>query len=269
MITLRTFKHLLPRARAWSLTSSNNLRSFFVGLVGHYDAIRAFIDLVWLDGRPQSTRELLEHEEDYALMDTGLTEQQRRDRLAARIRALGGQSPRYLQDSLRDAGFDVYIHEWWWPDVSMSPDGMTLARNPLVYLRRSQNESTLTNECGEAIAECGEATAECGETSNPAGYPLVNRYTSTKTDSRALCGETLMECGDTSAECGYYLELKTQEKEYVVPIDPDTFPFYVYIGGETFPEFATIDSKRKEEFETLCLELFPLQLWGGMLINYS
>lgn len=355
MSFFRAYQHLLPRAKAWRLTIDKNLRNFFLGLSQFPADIREFYDLIWVDRKAQETRQLAEMETEYGLREVGLTEQQRRDRLESRIKALGGQSPRYIQDTLQGEGFNVYVHEWWWPDppdtIDITGTGTALdgryypvgemngksywtntgtefgsrqiywnltmwecvivsfptsetwthptstddnppktgwsisnlaspaptldyvdpitTRNPLLYLRRNQNEVDYINECGEAVAECGEPTAECGESSQPTGYPLVNRYISTKADTRSLCGEAQMECGEADAECGDFLSLVTQEKEYSVPIQPETFPYYLYIGGEVFPNKATIDSKRKEEFEELCLRICPLQLWLGMLIDYS
>jgi hypothetical protein len=346
------FKHVLPRARAWRLTIDKQLRQFFEGLAPVGDDAKEYYDGIYQDIDPQTTRCIGLWEKEFALPDTGMTEQERRDRLDSAWKALGGQSPRYIQDTLQNAGFDVYIHEWWWPEVPLiitvsgtgtavdgdynffgifegrpqwqkadtlgditysmlfnawrvenldngeyflHPDNTTelppktgwgigsdsspaptleyndplSARNPLLYLRRGQNLVTYVIECGEALAECGEATAECGETLEPVGYPLVNKFIQTKTDTRSLCGESEMECGELSAECGDFLTISNAPKEYIVSGDPDTFPYYLYFGGETFPDVVTIDSKRRDEFESLCLKICPCQQWLGMLINYS
>ena len=115
--------HLLPNARAWRLTITKTLRSFFEGLTYIWTDPREFIDLVWKDIDPATTRELDMWEEQFDLPNRGLTESERRDRLAAAWKASGGQSPRYLQDTLQAAGFEVYIHEWWDPaDVEWRND---------------------------------------------------------------------------------------------------------------------------------------------------
>ena len=140
MFGLDTFRHLIPRARAWSLTKDKTLRSFFDGVAGEPIEARNFIDKIYEDRDPALTRALSAYEQQFALPASGLTDTQRRDRLAAAWSALGGQSPRYIQDILQAAGFDVYVHEWWVPSVahpsggSVNNDVSPVARNPLTYI---------------------------------------------------------------------------------------------------------------------------------------
>lgn len=108
------FKHLLPRARAWRITIDKTLRQFFEGLAAAtVDDTKENFDNLYSDLDPQQTRDLPAWEAQFALPDTGLTEQERRDRLEATWEATGGQSPKYIQDTLQNAGFPVYVHEWW------------------------------------------------------------------------------------------------------------------------------------------------------------
>lgn len=120
----RQFQHLLPRSEAWRTTVEKQLRQFFeaLGESPTGDAVE-FVDDVWLDIFPQTTRELELWETQFALSGTG-TEQERRDILEARWQAQGGQDPRYIQDILQVAGFPVYVHEWW------SGDGVTYVDSP-------------------------------------------------------------------------------------------------------------------------------------------
>ncbi len=136
---LRIFKHVMPRAKAWRITIDKKLRQFFQGLTGLGEDARAHIDEVWLDIFPQTTRDLSSWEQQWGLPTTTLTDQERRDRLDGAWKALGGQSPAYLQETLRVAGFDVYVHEWW---------GMSR-----VY----------ATACGEPLAIAGDPAAACGD----------------------------------------------------------------------------------------------------------
>ena len=117
----RVYEHLLPKARAFHTFSGKRLTQLFEGLVSLPEDARKYFDDVYLDVFPQTTRELDAWEEQFGLPDTGLTEQQRRDRVEAAWKALGGQDPRYIQDTLQAAGFDVYVHEWWDPDNIFHP----------------------------------------------------------------------------------------------------------------------------------------------------
>ena len=233
---LNIFKHLLPNARAWQITINSQLREFFDGLSNSAIAVdvKTFFDGVFVDIDPQETRDLTSWENQFALRDTGLTDQERRDRLAAAWQAVGGQDPRYIQDTLQAAGFDVYIHEWWVPGTEPAIDSPAAAtpRDPSTVL--SGGTIFYLNECDEALAQCGEALAECGERTSPIGYPLVNK--------------------DGSV--------------YIISLIPADWPYYLYIGGVIFGDAAQVDPKRKEEFEDLCLKICPAQQWLGIIVEY-
>lgn len=270
MIFLRIFKHLLPNARAWRITVDKKLRQFFEGLSGVGSDAKTFFDGVWLDIFPETTREISAWEQQFGLRDTGITEQERRDRLDATWKALGGQDPRYIEDTLRANGFDVYVHEWWEPGTEPAPGvkQCVTPRNPLQWLRREFTGVSLLVECGEPLAQCGETFAEAGNSLFPLGYPLVNKVFETIPDLLTLCGEALVECGEPEALCGNYFQFRELLREYIVPIDPAKWPYFLYIGGETFGTLAQVDPKRRDEFEALCLKICPAQQWLGILVEY-
>lgn len=270
MTFLRIFKHLLPNARAWRITVDKRLREFFSGLSGVGEEAKTFFDGIWLDVFPETTRELDVWEQQFGLRDTGLTEQQRRDRLDATWKAIGGQDPKYIQDTLRANGFDVYVHEWWEPGTEPIPGvkQCVTPRNPLMYLRREFTGVTLLVECGEPLAQCGEPFAGAGNSLQPRGYPLVNKVFETVPDFIALCGEPAAECGEPDIECGNYFQFREDLREYIVPRDPAKWPYFLYIGAETFGGIAQVDPKRKDEFEALCLKICPAQQWLGILVEY-
>ncbi len=273
MMWLPIFKHLLPHAKAWRLVIDRALRQFFVGLSDAPEDAQAYQDGVWLDYRPQSTSKLDAWEDQFALMRSGLSEQERRDRLSGTWKALGGQDPRYLQDTLQAAGFEVFVHEWWEPTGgtvaggSVDGDVVPVVRNPLLVINNGQ--ATFVTECGEALAECGEALAECGETSDPVGYPLVNKITSSVRNLTVLAGEALAECGETLAECGEFDGFTTTQREYDIPVDTGLWPFFLYIGDEAYPDPATLPAGRRDEFEALCLKICPAEQWLGIIVQYT
>jgi len=260
---LRIIKHLLPTGRAWRLTPDKPLRSFFEGLTGLGEDSREFIDRAYFDLYPATTRDLDAWDVQFALPDVGLDEQGRRDRLDGAWKAFGGQDPRYIQDTLQAAGFDVYVHEWW------DPNSPPTSRDPRAYLTQTTGSPRYVVECGEALAECGEALAEAGESNEPQGYPLVNKVVGAERNLTALCGEVAMGCGEALAECGQYDEFTLAQKIYTVPDDPATWPFFLYLGGANFPDLATIDNNRREEFEDLALKICPLHQWLGILVRYQ
>lgn len=272
MIFLRVFTHLLPRAKAWRVTTSKALRNFLTGLAGALGPpARAFVDAVWLDIFPSSTREAPEWDAQWGLPDTGITEQERRDRLDATWKALGGQDPNYIQTTLRANGFDVYVHEWWVPgtEPAVGVKQCAVARSPLQYLRREFTGGTSRVDCGEALAACGEEFAACGNGTDPRGYPLVNRTLETVPRLLPLCGEAEAACGEAEAACGNYDAFVTQLRNYIVPEDPATWPYFLYIGAADINDIAQVAPKRRDEFEALCLKICPAQQWLGILVEYT
>lgn len=272
MSFLRIFEHILPKARAWRLAAGKKLKEFFEGLADLPADIRRYIDLVWLDIFPATTRELDEWEKTWALPDTGLTEQERRDRLDATWKAVGGQDPRYIQDTLQGAGFDVYVHEWWVPGTEPTIGVLTCAtaRNPLVYLEQPGAASANLVACGEPLSLCGEETAQCGELYSVAlGYALVNKVTDTVKQVIPQCGELVAQCGELVAQCGEFDGVVFRQKEYIIPNDPAKWSHFLYIGGPSFPDFASVPASRRDEFEDLILKIAPLQLWLGILVLYG
>lgn len=267
---LRVLRHLLPNARAWRAVLDKRLRHFLVGLSGFYSQVKTYVDNVWLDIWPQTAREIKLWEDQFGLPGVGLSLQGRRDRLDAAWKAQGGQSPRYIQDTLRGRGFDVYVHHWWEPgtEPAIGSKACATPRSPLTVLRREFTEVLILVECGEELAQCGEDFAQAGNSLQPAGYPLVNKVLRTIPDIEPLCGEELAACGEDLALCGNYIGYREEVRPYIVPRDPEKWPYFLYIGGETFGEIAQVPPSRKDEFEALCLKICPAQQWLGILVEY-
>jgi hypothetical protein len=227
---LRIFQHLLPDGAAWRLLAEKKLRQLFEALAEVFASLRLFVDLVYEDRLPETTRELAEWERQFGLEGTGL-EDARRLALAAEWKATGGQSPRYLQDLVQAAGFDVYIHEWWEPP-NVAP---RTVRNPRDY---TSDPTYGTTQCGEVLAQCGEPAAQSNRfLANEPGY-LVN--------------------DDLS-----------RGAPPIIPDDPAVWPYFVYWGGATFGDFAVIDAARRAEFERLLLKVCPDHLWIVTMVVYE
>ena len=271
---LRIIKHLLPRARAWSITIDKTLRRFFDGLAqGLGVPIKLFFDLIYHDTQPQTTREIDAWEKQFGLNSGAvLTEQERRDRLDATWKAHGGQSPRYIQDTLQAAGFNVFLHEWWVPgsEPPLNVIAPAIARDPHDYLTGGADlirdvaiDNGVDMQDGDVIAMDGAGT-------QPPGYPLVNKLL-VFAPSTISDGHLDMQDGDILASDGSTgnLQVVYSLKNYVIPTDPLTYPYFLYIGGDTFPNQAIVPSGRKNEFETLCLKICPAHLWLGILVSYS
>ena len=241
---LRLFSHLLPTGQAWRIVIDKTLRRFFLGLSEQPAITKAYIDDVYLDLFPETTRELNEWERQFGLSLTDMSSAPAvtagRLALAAEWKATGGQSPSYIQGVLRAAGFDVYVYDWW----SSGPP--YVARDP-----RNYTESALTG------------IYQCTGYSSP-GVPL---------HSQPECSSlpTQPQCNDWLANDIFYLVNKdlTRRAPPPVPDDPNTFPYWFYIAGATFPTHAIVDITRRDEFERLVLKLRPLHLWVGVLVDFQ
>lgn len=235
---LRVFQHLLPNGRAWRITHEKTLREYFKGLSGLPEDVKAYFDAIFNDLDPYKTRALEEWEDQFGFTRSLLTDAQRRARLDAAWKSTGGQSPRYIQDALQSAGFDVYVHDWWVPDTDPP-----VARDPREVLH---DGGELAYEMQDAApdAQDGDPKAQDGGRLQPIGYPLVNKL-------YELVGGEI------------------ERIDYATPSDPDLWPYFFYIGGEVYGEGASVPQSRRDEFEDLCLKICPAQLWLGLIVTYS
>jgi hypothetical protein len=270
MTLFDTWKHLLPRAKAWTVTVDKNLRRLVQGLSTAGDDVRSAADMLFLDVLPAYTTKLAQWLDQFGVSPAFLTEAEQRAALVAAWRARGSLSPRALQDTLRGYGFNVYVHQWWVPgsEPAVGVPSCATPRDPQLYL--SPTPGVISGiQCGEPLAECGEALAECGNTFTVLGYPLVNIVVQTVAKYTMLCGEPQAQCGEPLAECGQYTGFADIAQTYPLPAGVACWPFFVYIGAETFPELATVPSGRRAEFEALLLKYTPAHVWVGVLATYA
>ncbi len=270
---LNIFKHLLPNGKTWRITSNKKLRQFFNGLGGLGEDSKTYFDNVYNDIDPQKTRALEQWEQQFALTDTGLNEQERRDRLDSTWKALGGQNPRYIQDTLQQAGFPVYVHEYWEPIAgrpnggSINGDVTPIVRDPNNYLDDGDGGLPFLMVDGGSDSQDGDTISNDGSTATPQGYLLVNKIT-VATDKVIGDGSAQMIDGGILAQDSGITTVFSR-KQYTIPADPEKYVYFLYIGGETFPNQATIEISRRDEFEDLCLKICPTEQYLGILVNYT
>lgn len=260
-VFFRLYQHLLPRARAWSLTVDKQLRQFFEGLVPFQEDYKLFIDQIYEDVDPSLTRELEKWEKQFQLSGSG-PEADRRKALDAAWKARGGQSPGYLQSLLQSAGFDVYVHEWWY-----YVGATRFTRDPRMYVDAGFPLVVF----GEPDVVFGEPEFVFGESFGGGGKLLVNKgpgisyYKPTKYncfgEPETVFGEPEFVFGETNG-------IRFVPETYIIPDNPDAWPYFVYIGGENFPNFADVPAERQIEFERMILKYFPAHLWVILLVNY-
>ena len=239
----RAFQHLLPDARAWRLTAAKTLRSFVEGLAEAPAGIREFLDLIWWDIFPDTTRELGTWEQQFGVwVSSSDTETFRRQKLDAAWKAQGGQSPYYIQTILQAAGFDVYVHEWW---ASEDP---WVARDPLDY---TEQPLIGTARCSSYASQPRCRPREWGD-GTPADQWRCNDILNN--DPRYLVNDNL-----------------TNRAPPPIPTDSDYWPYFIYIGPETLDTttLVHIPNAKAVEFKRLLLKLCPTQHWIVYMVDFT
>ncbi|WFS86256.1 hypothetical protein vBVhaSMAG7_039 [Vibrio phage vB_VhaS_MAG7] len=254
-MSLNLWKAALPQSRMFSLIITKTLRLFYQGLT-YPQYYRDLFDTTYKQLDPQVTDNLLRWEDQFYLPSSGLTEQERRDRLEATWRMTGGQSPAYLQSILRGYGFDVYVHDWWLPD------------GELVNLTMGDDEAVMGGE----FAVMGADLINTPVPWNPNEllispyYPLVNRISSDRFQPLTM-GSDDGFMGSDDGFMGNLVEVSSSEF-YPIPADPVKWRGFVYVAGETMPNTATVPLARQDEFEELILSIFPADKWVGVLVDF-
>ena len=252
---MNLWKIALPQSRAFSLIITKRMRLFYQGL-SYPQYYRDLFDTTYKQLDPQVTDNLVRWEEQFYLPSSGLTEQERRDRLEATWKMTGGQSPGYLQSILRGYGFDVYVHDWWMPDEQ------------ILDLTMGGDDAFMGGE----NARMGAQIVEYPVPWNPnlllvdPYYPLVNRTSVTSYAPLSMGSEDAFMNGENS----FMGSLRKTESGdfYPIPADPTKWRGFVYVAGETMPNQATVPLERKAEFEELILSIFPADKWVGVIVEY-
>jgi hypothetical protein len=148
VLFFRIIRHLLPDGQAWRVTIDKTLRRFLLGVASVHASARDFIERVYDDRLPETTRDLAPWLAQFGI-EPAATDADQRLQLASAWQATGGQSPAYLQSVVQAAGFPLYIFEFWWLGDVLDP--RTFTDQPL----------TGTVQCGEPLAQCGEPSAQC------------------------------------------------------------------------------------------------------------
>lgn len=227
------FQHLLPDGRAFRITADKYLRKLFESL---YLSIQAPIRTL-LDGIPFDYSRTADWREMLGLMYSTDIE--------AAWSELGSSRIADIQFKLRAAGFDVYVHESWY-------------RPPLQGWKNYDPREYLWPTTVPPIPVPTDI-----------GYPLVNKLYRSAQQITAVCGDPDTVCGGENAVCGYAPYSLLEPKLYTLPDNTDYWPYFIYIGGYEFGSMATVEPDRREEFEYMCLQLFPAQYWLGMMIEYA
>ncbi len=251
-------KKLFPTGDAFLLSVDKNWAKFVYSLTALFDDFRTYINLIYLDLFPDTTRSLELWCETFGLSNCKNDSNTRMD-LATAWKSRGGQGADYLQTILNSAGFNVQVHE---NNPPVDPD-VLLSSIPWMV-------------AGGEYAYAGNTTAIAGKTG---GDLLVNGSIVTNIPLyNSFAGASYMSAGNELAVAGLYDKFTTKEKVYKITNDPDLWGGYFFIGGDvtrdpvthkiTAIENVSIPTDRKADFLRLILRIKPAQTWVGLLVSY-
>ncbi len=278
-----TFKHLVTRSQAWRLVASP-FREYIKGFSFFPADLRDFIDRVWLDILPLTTRELPKWEQQFNLTQSGCVSE-RTNNLGGRWKAQGGQGFDYLEDLIQSSGYpQVFLHQWWigvdaFRTYCLSPDsdcGSETAECGVLLLGGSIEvidpngvlDIIYLTYCLGPDSDCGSSEAECGGVIYDTKL-LVNKGPELASfDFQTYCLAPDSDCGSSEAECGIVTGLLFVPIPYHIPQNESQWHYMIYVGAEVFGDIAEVPEELQGEFERLLLGILPYQQWIGLLINY-
>jgi len=257
------FNALLPEGYIWEIAPDEDLDNLFEGLSDNSEELALFLAALGFLRSPEYTPILSDLEKEYGVQyNASLTEQERRERLLAVKTARSGFGADFMQEKLREAGFDLFVH------INNPPV------DPGLFLFEAYN--IFCND--QVYAFCGNENAVSGGLD---GELVVNQDFFKETlPYEVLCNSDQAFSGNEDALCGQIDNdgVIRVPVEYTIPADPGYWPLFFFVGGvatrDTVTgeiltiEPASITVSRREELRRLIIQYKPSHSWGVLIINY-
>lgn len=219
-ITRAVLDALLPPGSIWTPKDDADFDKLLEGMADNHEEIRIFLSQLSVLRDPDKTFILDDLEREYGLIkDENLSESVRRQRLSAIAFARnGGGTPDFLQQVLRDAGFDVFVY-------NNDP-----AVDPALFLNETFQ---MVAGGGNAYAGFHDAIGIQAFAGRSGGELVVNGDLLAESGPLYLSVANTMYAGQTDlAFAGHFDESFITPVEYDIPIDPDAWPFVFFVSGE-------------------------------------
>lgn len=252
----------LPKGSVWDVKQNGGLDLLFEGLADNNQVVKDFLQNLESLRNPIDTQILDDLEREYGVStNVVLSEAIRRQRLLAKKTDKSGNGTDwFIQNKLREAGFDVYVYR----------------NDP------PSNPSTILNESfisyfGGVDSFFGGGDAYFGATS---GELIVNGliYEREKIFTAQMGGADSFFGGDDDAFFGDYIDFRQELNKYEVPANPAYWPLIFFVGGvatynldgsiKTIAQ-AEINIKRRTELRSLIVKYKPLHTWCGLIVYYT
>lgn len=228
MLSFFAIQKLFPKSKTFTFGADKVLTKYLRGIAsGLTEPFLEYAQQIFQDLKPDTTQEIDKWRSQFGLFDSQDQEFLRAG-ISGAWRSAGGQGIDYFQQVINAAGFNITVHS--------SIDPITgLYRNPLDYFAQDQ---------AIGLYFCNDA-------------------------DQALCGDPRVLCSDLQKSIQDYIVDLDFRQRVQPPIinDPDTFPFWIYVGGEVFGERALVSASRQLEFQSLILSLFPGNYWIGYFVD--
>jgi len=259
---------LWPEGSAWNPQTDGDLDLLLDGMAENDQLLIDFVGKLCCVRDPFLTPILSDLEKEYGIItDTRLTEDQRRIQLAGIIfQTENNDSKDDLQNALNDAGFNVQVHE---NSPAVDPDDFL---NSVPFMVAGGANAY----AGYFPTTPGEYTSIAGKTG---GRLLVNgRLVEQSPLILSAAGNEETVAGNDNALAGRYTELQQKDVIYPIPDDPNSWPFFFFVGGDAvrnidgeLVSIATVDVavEQRGTFESIILKYKPIHTWAGLLINYK
>lgn len=241
-------RQLYPTGRAFNIPVDSNIEKLHSGLgeseAEAYNDAFAILDSILADNANFTTDDATDWETRLGLITNPLVSLA--DRKAAILRKYNHpgdiparQSWDYLQQSLQDAGFDVYVHE----NIPEKTILEVLALNPLLPQHGNGQmgdfqHGSLGSYYSSLLCELQHGDVQMGDAQH----------------GQTFFKQTL--ANNIEAAKDIYFDIGLNQRSIF------------FVGGATLGEFADVDVNRRDEFRQLILKIKPAQSIGILLINY-
>jgi hypothetical protein len=179
------------------------------------------------------------------------TVQEQEDDVVRKLRDVGGLRAQDIEDELRAAGFDVYVHE----NRLTGTTAPFVLGNPGSYLGNASLTAPQINTYAE----------------DPNNYMFIPTPFALGQANSYLGNASLNTLNAPSDIIVNYI-LSSQDEQYRAAIENSTtqeeWAYTFIVGGATKGSYATVDADRKSEFRRVLLELKPASMWGILQIYY-
>lgn len=259
---------LLPGGSIWNVKPDGQMDDLLEALGENDDRLADDLCCLCAIRDPFLTPLLSDLEKEYGVAtDLNLSEEDRRLQLASVVyNGENNGSRTDLQNALNDAGFDVQVHE---NSPAVDPD---IFLNSIPFMVAGGDNAY----AGFFPTTPGVYTSIAGKTG---GELLVNgAIFKQEPDYLSVASGDNMFAGNGNAISGRFDALKQTEIIYPIPDDPNSWPFFFFVGGDATRDGsgaltaiapADVHGERKIAFERIILKYKPIHTWAGLIINYT